>query len=91
MDNLEASIVVLRRLAEQWKMLSLEKPSLEALTLTLRNFKSKVPDSTHFSLFILYCYPNIFNFRVLISISVVEVEVSYSLDTEKSMWAFWGD
>ncbi|CAI9278488.1 unnamed protein product [Lactuca saligna] len=41
LDNLEASIVVLKRLNEQWKELSLNKPSLEALTQTLRSFKTK--------------------------------------------------
>ncbi|KAI3763756.1 hypothetical protein L2E82_13753 [Cichorium intybus] len=40
-DNLEASIVVLRRLIEQWKQLSLKEPSLESLTQTLRTFKTK--------------------------------------------------
>ncbi|KAL4586724.1 hypothetical protein LXL04_011368 [Taraxacum kok-saghyz] len=40
-DNLEASIVVLKRLNEKWKELSLNKPSLESLTQTLRTFKTK--------------------------------------------------
>ncbi|XP_024989945.1 uncharacterized protein LOC112524386 [Cynara cardunculus var. scolymus] len=39
-DNLEASVVILRRLAEQWKELSVKQSSLEALAGTLRSFKS---------------------------------------------------
>ncbi|KVH97669.1 uncharacterized protein LOC112523192 [Cynara cardunculus var. scolymus] len=41
LDNLEASIVVLRRLTELWRELSLKQPFLKALTETLRSFKSK--------------------------------------------------
>ncbi|GJT08824.1 transmembrane protein 214-like protein [Tanacetum coccineum] len=41
LDDLEASVVVLRKLAEQWKVLSLNQSSLKALTETLRSFKKK--------------------------------------------------
>ncbi|KAI3720131.1 hypothetical protein L6452_21041 [Arctium lappa] len=41
LENLEASIVVLKRLTELWRELSLKQPSLKALTETLRSFKSK--------------------------------------------------
>ncbi|KAJ0634109.1 putative transmembrane protein [Helianthus annuus] len=41
LDNLKASIVILRRLNEQWKELSLNPPSLEALTATLMSLKRK--------------------------------------------------
>ncbi|KAI3731562.1 hypothetical protein L1987_62751 [Smallanthus sonchifolius] len=40
-DNLEASIIILRRLNEQWKDLSQNPPSLEALTETLKSLKRK--------------------------------------------------
>ncbi|KAI3818247.1 hypothetical protein L1987_12050 [Smallanthus sonchifolius] len=40
-DNLEASIIILRRLNEQWKELSQNPPSLEALTETLKSLKRK--------------------------------------------------
>ncbi|KAI3733832.1 hypothetical protein L6452_13289 [Arctium lappa] len=39
-DNIEASVVILRRLAEQWKELSVKQSSLDALGETLRSFKS---------------------------------------------------
>ncbi|KAK9051072.1 hypothetical protein SSX86_027698 [Deinandra increscens subsp. villosa] len=38
-DNLEASIIILRRLNEQWKKLSLKQSFLEALTETLGSLK----------------------------------------------------
>ncbi|GKB31993.1 transmembrane protein 214-like protein [Tanacetum coccineum] len=41
LDDLEASVVALRKLAEQWKVLSLNQSSLGALTETLRSFKKK--------------------------------------------------
>ncbi|KAL8229991.1 hypothetical protein R6Q57_014891 [Mikania cordata] len=41
LDNLEASIIILTRLNEQWKELSLKPPSLEALTETLKSLKRK--------------------------------------------------
>ncbi|KAI3796131.1 hypothetical protein L1987_38795 [Smallanthus sonchifolius] len=41
LDNLEASIIILRRLNEQWKELSLKQSFLEALTETLRSLKRK--------------------------------------------------
>ncbi|KAJ0725027.1 putative transmembrane protein [Helianthus annuus] len=39
-DNLEASVVILRRLAEQWKDVSAKQSSLDTLGETLRHFKS---------------------------------------------------
>ncbi|KAK9060054.1 hypothetical protein SSX86_020758 [Deinandra increscens subsp. villosa] len=39
-DNLEASVVILRRIAEQWKEVSVKQASLDALSETLRHFKS---------------------------------------------------
>ncbi|KAI3696277.1 hypothetical protein L1987_79289 [Smallanthus sonchifolius] len=39
-DNLEASVVILRRLAEQWKEVSVKQSSLDTLSETLRHFKS---------------------------------------------------
>ncbi|KAK1413703.1 hypothetical protein QVD17_35480 [Tagetes erecta] len=41
LDNLEASVIVLRSLNEQWKDISLKPPSLEALTETLKSLKRK--------------------------------------------------
>ncbi|KAI7739233.1 hypothetical protein M8C21_004430 [Ambrosia artemisiifolia] len=41
LDNLEASVVILRRLNEQWKDLSLNKSFLETLTGTLKSLKRK--------------------------------------------------
>ncbi|KAF5762274.1 putative transmembrane protein [Helianthus annuus] len=41
LDNLEASIVILKRLNEQWKELSLKQSFLEALTETLKSLKRK--------------------------------------------------
>ncbi|KAK9074547.1 hypothetical protein SSX86_007145 [Deinandra increscens subsp. villosa] len=41
LDNLEASIIILGKLNEQWKELSLKPPSLEALTETLKSLKRK--------------------------------------------------
>ncbi|KAL8241843.1 hypothetical protein R6Q59_012145 [Mikania micrantha] len=40
MDNLEASVLILRRLAEQWKEVSAKQSSLDILSETLRHFKS---------------------------------------------------
>ena len=42
MDNLEASIVVLRKLSDEWKEQSLKHPSLTPLRETLKSFRQKV-------------------------------------------------
>ncbi|XP_076946388.1 uncharacterized protein LOC143617864 [Bidens hawaiensis] len=39
-DNLEASVVILRRLVEQWKDASVKQSSLDALSETVRRFKN---------------------------------------------------
>ncbi|KAI3779085.1 hypothetical protein L2E82_08563 [Cichorium intybus] len=39
-DNLEASVVILKRIADQWKDLSAKQSSLDTLTQTLRSFKN---------------------------------------------------
>ncbi|KAK3016930.1 hypothetical protein RJ639_006919 [Escallonia herrerae] len=41
MENIEASVAVLRKLTEEWKTLSAKQSSLEALGVTLRSFKLK--------------------------------------------------
>ncbi|KAH6759568.1 transmembrane protein of unknown function DUF2359 [Perilla frutescens var. hirtella] len=40
-DNIEASVATLRKLSEEWKILSLEQPSLQALAETLKSFRLK--------------------------------------------------
>ena len=42
MDNLEASVVILRKLTEQWNDFSVKQSSLEALGETLSSFKNMV-------------------------------------------------
>lgn len=42
MDNLDASVVILRKLTEQWKVLSVKQSSLDTLSETLLSFKNKV-------------------------------------------------
>ncbi|PHT50067.1 hypothetical protein CQW23_09814 [Capsicum baccatum] len=41
LDNIEASVAVLRKLAEEWKELSRTQSSLEALKETLKSFRQK--------------------------------------------------
>lgn len=41
LDNLDASVVVLRKLSEQWKELRLSQPSLDAMKATLNSFQQK--------------------------------------------------
>ncbi|CAI9755986.1 unnamed protein product [Fraxinus pennsylvanica] len=41
MDNIEASAVALRKLAEEWKELSAKQSSLEALRASLKSFREK--------------------------------------------------
>lgn len=42
-DNLEASVVILKKLSDQWKELSNELFSLDPMRETLKNFRHKVP------------------------------------------------
>jgi len=42
MDNLEASVVVLRKLSNEVKVHSAKSPSLEPLKETLKSFRDKV-------------------------------------------------
>lgn len=44
-DNIEASVATLRKLSEEWKILSLEQSSLQALGETLKSFRKKVSGS----------------------------------------------
>ncbi|KAL2518839.1 Protein of unknown function DUF2359 [Abeliophyllum distichum] len=41
MDNIEASVTALRKLAEEWKELSAKQSSLEALMASLKSFREK--------------------------------------------------
>ncbi|GFY87693.1 transmembrane protein [Actinidia rufa] len=41
LDNLEASVVVLRKLADEWKEHSVKHPTLEPLKVTLTSFRQK--------------------------------------------------
>lgn len=41
-DNIEASVDILRKLSEEWKILPLEQSSLQSLGETLRSFRQKV-------------------------------------------------
>lgn len=43
MDNLDASVAILKKLTEDWKALSVKQSSLEALGDTVRSFRHKVP------------------------------------------------
>lgn len=42
MDNLEASIVVLKKLSDEWKDHSVKHPTLDPLRDTLTSFRQKV-------------------------------------------------
>lgn len=42
LDNLEASVVILRKLSEEWKEHSAKHPTLNTLRETLQSFKLKV-------------------------------------------------
>ena len=42
MDNVEASVAILRKLYEEWKEFSVKQPSLDALRETLKSFRQKV-------------------------------------------------
>lgn len=42
LDNIEASVAVLRKLTEEWKELSRRQSSLEALKEALKSFRQKV-------------------------------------------------
>ncbi|PSR88145.1 Transmembrane protein [Actinidia chinensis var. chinensis] len=41
MDNVEASVAILRKLNEEWKAFSVKQPSLDALRETLKSFRQK--------------------------------------------------
>lgn len=54
-DNLEASVVILKKIAEKWKDLSVKQSSLDTLTETLRSFKNMVLLLLlHLLLFLIY-------------------------------------
>ena len=42
LDNLEASVVILRKLSEEWKERSAKHPTRDTLRETLQSFKQKV-------------------------------------------------
>lgn len=42
MDNLEASVIILRKLSHEWKEHSAKHPTVDTLRETLQSFKQKV-------------------------------------------------
>lgn len=42
MDNVEASVAILRKITEEWKEFSVKQSSLDALKETLKSFRNKV-------------------------------------------------
>lgn len=47
LDNLEASVAVLRKLSDEWKEHSVKCPTYEPLRETLKSFRQKVIYFTH--------------------------------------------
>lgn len=50
MDNVQASVVVLRKLSEEWRMQSIKLSSLDRLKETLKSFRDKVTLNLYLSL-----------------------------------------